>query len=450
MSAVEELLRQYQPVVRFDSHEAFFAHDVRAMADNAAFRLTRADPSQPGGYLIATHASGLTVDFLAVTDGKYPGGAGVVPGDHFGLDLQGSDAFADRIGDYRQIERDLDPRWRNVVYGRAVGTGGQIVAGAEDEVWLQYWYFYIYNDAQFGGRVDLHEGDWEMVQIQLRSGVPACAIFAQHAYAEQQPWTAVGQDAALHCPVVYPGRGSHASYFEPGLHRTHVKVGEDFLPLWWDAADGLGPHIRQELVILEDNRLPGWAQWRGRWGGTQPHIPLIDGESPQGPIAHGQWQHPAAFAGAAIGHEKQVAVAAPRVAVRRAPPGLHVRFDFTTLPDPPDRLLLTTTAAGEPPATETIVVDTLARGRISTRGPLDSTKAYTVDVSTISVAGMPTAPRETPIRLAPVGPVSPFRLIAAVLWWWDSLWLWVGSRLARRVRREQVVIDRASAAPPPS
>ena len=123
MASVDELLREYQPVVRFDSHEAFFAHDVRAMADNANFRLTRADQASAGS-VIANPGAGLNLEFLTETNGKYPDGAAYLAGDHLGLALAGSEQFDDRIGDYRQMERDLEPQWRNFAYARAVGTAG--------------------------------------------------------------------------------------------------------------------------------------------------------------------------------------------------------------------------------------------------------------------------------------------------------------------------------------
>jgi hypothetical protein len=339
------------------------------------------------------------------------------------------------------MERELAPQWRNFVFGHAVGPQGEHVTTADGEVWLQYWFFYIYNDAQFGGRVDLHEGDWEMVQFRLQSGTPNLAVYAQHAYAEQQPWEQVEQDGRWHCPVVYSGRGSHASYFEAGLHRTFVKFDNSFLPLWWDAADGKGPNIRQQLVTLDDGELPGWVNWGGLWGGTRPRLPPLDGESPRGPAQHGQWGHPAAFAQTAISHEKRALATAPVVAVRRSGPGLKLRFDFTALPDPPDRLVITATPDGEPPVTETIVVDALARGRVTTRGPFDAAKAYTVDVSTISASGVPSAPPDKPVRVGPVAALSPGKLLAPLFAAWDRLWLWIGATLARRVAREPVVIE---------
>jgi len=436
-----QLLEQFQPVVRFDSHEAFFADDVAAMADNPSFQLVRRTEGGSSSAAVIERrddgAGGLNLGFLTLEQGKYPNGQPFSAGDHFGLDLRGPDAFADKIGDYREMERGLDPRLRNRVYGHAVTHGG--------DTWLQYWYFYLYNDAQFGGRVDLHEGDWEMVQYLIRDGRPLSAVYAQHAYAEIKPWGEVEQDPELGCPIVYSARGSHASYFERGLHQTHVDVDGDFIPLWWDVADGSGPQIRQALQILDDP-VPGWALWRGGWGGTQPRVPFIDGESPGGPITHPQWVDPAALERRAISHQKDSLHVAPPVSVRRSPPGLAVRFDFADAADPPDRLLITTREDGEPPATETIVVDSLRRGRVFTRQRLDPDNPYTVDVSTISINGVPTSPppRDT-IRLAALGPVSPIRGLAAMLWQLDRFWMWVGTRLARRVSRTPVVVRAAGA-----
>jgi hypothetical protein len=428
------LLTKLQPVVRFDSHEAFLAHDVRAMTDNASFCLMRADDSkQTPGSVIAAHDSGLSAEFLGRD--AYKNEMRFIRGDHFCIDLRSPDQFVDKIGDYRQIERALDPRVRDVVYGRAVGADGESMGSLDGDVWLQYWYFYLYNDAQFGGRFDLHEGDWEMVQFLARDGVPITAVYSQHAYAERAKYADVSRDPIHDCPIIFSGRGSHASYFEPGLHRTHLEVGDDYLPFLWDAADGNGPRIRQRLVILDDENLPGWAQWTGKWGGTRPRIPGPDGDSPPGPIRHGQWKQPELLDEHAITHEKRLLSAAPPVGVRRSKAGLKLRFDFTGAPDPIERLILTARTADEPPVTETIVVDSLARGLVVTRDILDPQRTYAIDVSTISASGVPTGPAEKPLRIGPVRPVSPLEPVARVLRRRDKLVLWLSSALARRVPR---------------
>ena len=150
-------------------------------------------------------------------------------------------------------------------------------------------------------------------------------------------------------------------------------------------------------------------------------------------MTHGHWRNPTAIR--LIDHERRDLSRAPAVAVRRTPPSLRVRFNFTTLPDPPDRLVITLVTPGEASLTETIVVDSLTRGHVVMRRALDPDKRYAVYVSTISVNGVPTAPDDRPLSLPPVRAVSPARLIAPLLRIWDDLWLWLGSRLTRRIRR---------------
>jgi hypothetical protein len=428
--AHEDLLRQFQPVVRFDSHEAFFAHSVSAMAENARFRLVRDQKhSAENDYVI--HAPSLNPDFLALNaSNEYPNGREYCDGDHFGLDLNGPDQFVDKVGDYRELERQIPAGLRNRVYGRAVPADENAT-----DVWLQYWYFYIYNDAQFSGRFDLHEGDWEMVQLLVSSGKLSSAAYAQHSYCESKDASQMDFDPALNCPIVYSGRGSHASYFERGLHQTHVKLAGLFLPLWWDAADGAGPHIRQELEFLDSQP---WVNWKGRWGGTRPGPLPLDGESPGGPVTQGdKWTNPTAFAAKSIDHKTKPLPEAAPVIVRRSGQCLRVRFDFVDEADPPDRLVLTATPEGEPPITETIVVDSLARGRVFTRRALDPDSSYLVDASTISVNGVPTRPGEKPIRLRPRRALSPATLFAVPLRALDRFWMWVGALLTRRAPRKK-------------
>ena len=91
-------------------------------------------------------------------------------------------ALSDQRRDYREQSSELhpDPDLRNVVYGRAQ-------ADSQGALWLQYWFFYLYNDAGFGGRFGLHEGDWESVQLRLdAAGAPELAVYAQHTYAERR------------------------------------------------------------------------------------------------------------------------------------------------------------------------------------------------------------------------------------------------------------------------
>src|SRR5205823_13903345 len=162
--------------------------------------------------VIAEAGSGdppLSLDYLHPPGEQYPSGDAVHP----------DDVIHDPSADLRKEAHELHQReeYRNVIYGavrREPGTG---------RAWLQYWCFYLYNDYNLAGGFGLHQGDWEMVQLLVAepgSSEPIeSVLYAQHRYAEHKDWGSVDKEDTTH-PVVYVGRGSHASYFEPGIHKT--------------------------------------------------------------------------------------------------------------------------------------------------------------------------------------------------------------------------------------
>ena len=103
------------------------------------------------------------------------------------------------------------------VYAHVVGDPSH-----PGELALQYWLFYAYNDWN-----NLHEGDWEMIQLVFEAEDAAAALeveptrvgYSQHEGAEQAEW---GEDKlelvdGTH-PVVHPAAGSHANFYEEGLY----------------------------------------------------------------------------------------------------------------------------------------------------------------------------------------------------------------------------------------
>jgi hypothetical protein len=207
-SASEDLLRQFLPRLRYDSNEQYFADSAAQWTDNPGNELRRGD-----GTLLAS-APELSLDYI----GDYA--------------AEASDFISDPRRDYRAqyvALRVARPELKNRVYGHAVEQNGRL--------WLQYWFWYFYNDYSLALKAGLHEGDWEMVQLRMHGDEPDVAVYAQHVYAEKRAWTDVEQDDGH--PVVYVARGSHASYFEAGFHTTEA---------WYDIGD-------HEQLLEADNRL---------------------------------------------------------------------------------------------------------------------------------------------------------------------------------------------------
>ena len=112
--------------------------------------------------------------------------------------------------DFAALKRDgMAPA---VTYARIAGEAG--VRGLV----VQYWFFYYFN--QFN---DLHEGDWEGMQIAFHASTPADAlargpyeiVLFQHAGGETADWD---DDKKLERqgthPIVYPAAGSHATFYD--------------------------------------------------------------------------------------------------------------------------------------------------------------------------------------------------------------------------------------------
>ena len=158
---------------------------------------------------------------------------------------------------------------------------------------LQYWLFYVYNDWN-----NLHEGDWEMIQLEFDAAnagdalekEPASVGYSQHEGAEKASWG----DDKLHLvdgthPVVYPAAGSHANFYGDGLFlgsSAEQGVGCD---------NTNGPHdsLRPAIETIPSDPAEArtafpWIDFQGRWGELQPAF--FNG--PTGPNLKTQWSEP--------------------------------------------------------------------------------------------------------------------------------------------------------------
>lgn len=177
-----------------------------------------------------------------------------------------------------------------------------------DQVALQYWFFWTYNDWN-----DKHEGDWEMVQIlfpassaaQALTVTPTSTAFAQHEGSETAPW----DDPKLHKDgdhiAVYPGQGSHAAYYtQANWFGKSAAAG-----FGCDNTTSPGDVIKPAIVVMPDDPTGdfAWLTYTGRWGQKAPSF----NNGPTGANTKTQWSHPVSWQ---LDQGRETAVALPLVA----------------------------------------------------------------------------------------------------------------------------------------
>ena len=409
MATHDDLLRRFQPALRYDSNEQFFADSAAQFTEAPGIELRRA-PSAAGapGAIIARSAPvagepKLTLAFLGPQ--TYGNGTQVQRTDVIGL--QGQDYRA-RYVRLRTARPDLSNR----IYGHAVEAGGR--------VWLQYWMWYFYNDYQLAFGFGTHEGDWEMVQLRMGAGgQPDVAVYAQHGSGQRRAWADVEKLASDHDrPVVYVARGSHGAYFEPGYHPTDA---------WYDIADGKRPAPRLALEAVDD-AAHAWLRWPGFWGDTAPsNGSVLESHSPTGPGARTVWRNPASLLDRATTAAVQTPPPAPAVRITRGRDNrLEIAYDVAHRHDPPRALVVTVNSReehGVPPVTHTFEDLPAGSGTLSSDIVLDPARHY--DIYSSAVAGDPPVPSaSTLVELGPVAPepARPFwqrvtRFLAPIVAW---------------------------------
>jgi hypothetical protein len=193
--------------------------------------------------------------------------------------------------DYERWARRLTRTSAPAVYAHVVSDPSH-----PEKLTLQYWFFYAFNDFN-----NLHEGDWEMIQLVFNASsarealttVPEDVGYSAHEGAERADWG----DEKLEIVegthvVVYPAAGSHANKFTAALYLGSTAtqgVGCD---------DTTGPHIELRPVV---KTIPGdaqaartafpWLSFEGRWGELQEAF--FNG--PAGPNRSPRWSAPIAW-----------------------------------------------------------------------------------------------------------------------------------------------------------
>jgi hypothetical protein len=157
---------------------------------------------------------------------------------------------------------------------------------------VQYWFFYYFN--QFN---DIHEGDWEGMQISFDADSPGEALdegpseiaLFQHAGGERANWDdAKVQKEDTH-PIVYPAAGSHATFYDEAIYIQNGKNGSG---VGCDNTSEPLTRSEPEPIIVPTHGPPGsqfqWLSYVGHWGQREKGF----NNGPTGPVTKSQWLEP--------------------------------------------------------------------------------------------------------------------------------------------------------------
>ncbi|MFN8496237.1 MAG: hypothetical protein U0641_00100 [Anaerolineae bacterium] len=300
-----ELLRKYEPVLRFTKGELYYPTDVDTYVANTSLwaavpnrsdklltpagQLTLEALAQPRSFPFGTveylrFVQPLSLgdvvgqalkqgdlQFRALANGFDPGigrlaRVGLLPrlidaGFSLSMILRGKVSGATATIAEEQSKRILAAGQKFIYYGRVVRQEGWIG--------LNYWFFYHYDDwrSSFDG-VNDHEADWENVWVFLyedEDGAlkPEWVLYAAHDFSgddlrrrwdDREELDIVGETH----PVVYIGAGSHAAYYRPGEYLIESEApGTESLTRYvlamrrlWNRVFGQGDEVDDSAPFL--------------------------------------------------------------------------------------------------------------------------------------------------------------------------------------------------------
>jgi len=266
------LAETYLPRLRFASTSDYVPVDI-------SYMLTHARLCTPQLIGASCAAGPISIADLAqhATDGSY-------------LDIVGS-----KPSEAATIWQGDTTGQTRIIYARVYRSTGLRTA-------IQYYFFYFYSQWGYTQGCDSpghclpdgrnnHEGDWEMIQVDLYNGIPTGVTAAQHIDRSRRLWANVEKAGGTH-PVVYVGFGSHATYFKDSYYIA--RLGGITFP-WADETTGRANNdlVFQAQLIKDDS--PSWIGFKGKWGDRMraagrpaPEIWIVGTRLSPGPMArHG-------------------------------------------------------------------------------------------------------------------------------------------------------------------
>ena len=157
---------------------------------------------------------------------------------------------------------------------------------------LQFFFFWYFN--QFN---DLHESDWEGMQLTFDADSPREAlgeepdqmILFQHAGGERADWDDEKVQTDGRHPVVHPAAGSHATFYSSAVY---VENGEHGSGLGCDNSAPAERELRPRPIPLPERATRtgpfAWLSYTGHWGQKEAGF----NTGPTGPATKKEWTRP--------------------------------------------------------------------------------------------------------------------------------------------------------------
>ena len=271
-----DLLRRFEPVVRFTKGEQFYPWDVERYIRSCSLwerspdgheeLLEREDELAVEKLVRPRPAAFGTVQFLRFVEPPSLRGAASALAEQTLMRRKTGDMF--RTGQGRLARGGFLPRIVDALFSVSLLLRGRVPAATaaaakmnyqalqkerEEYVYygrvvrqdgwttLQYWFFFTYNNWRSGFHgVNDHEGDWENILVYLyeQDGwlIPEWAAYGSHDFYGDDLRRRWDDQEELKLvdghPVVYAGAGSHACYFRSGEYQAEVSLP---LPKWYYA-----------------------------------------------------------------------------------------------------------------------------------------------------------------------------------------------------------------------
>ena len=271
----QELAERYAPIIMLKAQE------TACDADGEPYAPTAADIVLDNAEVLLRQVGGGNPVVV-----RGPGAADLAGlGEGFFLDFPGSSLEPACI-----YERDFERYSEGVpvtAYAHVVQE-----AGHPDQLALQYWFYWYYNDWN-----NKHESDWEGIQLLFDASSieealetePVSVGYAQHEGGERSDWNSPKFEREGSHPVVYSSAGSHASYYGSAVYIGRSAT-EGF---GCDNTDGPSDRYASSAVVLPDNAADpddpfAWLSYEGRWGERQNGA--FNG--PTGPLDKERWLEP--------------------------------------------------------------------------------------------------------------------------------------------------------------